>query len=210
MSGFNTRKVVASVTAVFVGFFAQIDPVPAQPNLAGLHGHVTSAEEGAMEGVLVSAQKVGSPITITVVSDRTGHFEFPGAKLVPGQYALRIRAIGYELDAPQFVDFSADNHTAIDLRLRKAGDLAAQLTSTEWLMSMPGTAEQKRPLIECMSCHTLERVVRSKYTADEFVPILKAWRIMQTTARWRTSSRASPSAAYRTIVPAKLPNIWQA
>ena len=38
---------------------------------------------------------------------------------------------------------------------------------------MPGTAEQKRPLIECMSCHTLERVVRSKFTADEFVGVLK-------------------------------------
>jgi streptogramin lyase len=38
---------------------------------------------------------------------------------------------------------------------------------------MPGTAEQKRPLIECMSCHTLERVVRSKFTGDEFVGVLK-------------------------------------
>ena len=53
--------------------------------------------------------------------------------------------------------------------LRKTHDLAAQLTNTEWFTSMPGTAEQKRPLIECMSCHTLERVMRSKFDADAFV-----------------------------------------
>ena len=31
-----------------------------------------------MEGVLVSAQKDGSPITVTVVSDDSGRFRFPG------------------------------------------------------------------------------------------------------------------------------------
>ena len=41
------------------------------------------------------------------------------------------------------------------IKLKRTADLAAQLTNTEWFMSMPGTAEQKRPLIECMSCHTL-------------------------------------------------------
>jgi virginiamycin B lyase len=198
MTGFNTRMIVASVTAVLIGLFvhAQTNPVPAEPSLTGLHGHATSAEEGAMEGVIVSAQKLGSPITITVVSDRTGYFKLPGAKLAPGRYTLRIRAVGYELDGPQFADVSAGNLTPIDLRLRKAEDLAAQLTSTEWLMSMPGTAEQKRPLIECMSCHTLERVVRSKYTADEFVPILKR---MANYANNSTMARVQPRVAERDV-----------
>ena len=39
---------------------------------ATLAGKVTSAEEGAMEGVLVSAKKTGSTITITVVTDKDG------------------------------------------------------------------------------------------------------------------------------------------
>src|SRR5438067_13733349 len=37
-----------------------------------LTGQVTSAEEGRMEGVLVSAKKAGSTITITVVTDDQG------------------------------------------------------------------------------------------------------------------------------------------
>jgi virginiamycin B lyase len=137
-----------------------------------LSGSVSSAEEGVMEGVLVSAQKDGSPIIVTVVSDERGHFHFPDGRLSPGHYMLRIRAVGYDLDGPQAVGVgSASSDVAV--KLRRTADLTAQLTNTEWLMSMPGTLEQKRPLIECMSCHTFERVVRSTYNAETFVPVLK-------------------------------------
>src|SRR3954464_436625 len=69
-----------------------------------LSGRVTSAEEGAMEGVLVSAKKTGSTITATVVSDAEGRYRFPEKKLSPGKYAVSVRAIGYELDGPAAVD----------------------------------------------------------------------------------------------------------
>jgi virginiamycin B lyase len=147
--------------------------VGAQALPPALTGQVSTTETGALEGVLVSAQKSQSPITITVVSDQNGRFSFPAAKLAAGHYALRTRASGYELDGVQAADV-ADGKTAnVDLKLRKTADLAAQLTNTEWFMSFPGTAEQKRALIECMSCHTLERIARSKFSADEFMPVLK-------------------------------------
>ena len=41
-----------------------------------------------MEGVLVSAKKAGSTVTITVVSDAQGNYSFPAAKLEPGQYSV--------------------------------------------------------------------------------------------------------------------------
>ena len=153
--------------AAFGGAHAQ-SPAPA------LTGQIIAADQARpMEGVLVSAQQSQSPITITVVSDQNGRFSFPAAKLAPGHYALRIRATGYELDTPQAADVARDQTTSVDLKLRKAADLAAQLTNTEWFMSFPGTTEQKRALIECMSCHTLERIARSKFSADEFMPVLK-------------------------------------
>jgi virginiamycin B lyase len=122
-----------------------------------------------MEGVLVSARKSGSPITLTVVSARDGRFAFPKGILAGGRHEISIRAVGYELDSPA----AADGDASVELKLRPARNLAAQLTNTEWLMSMPGTAEQKRPLIECMSCHTYERIARSKYGAEELVGVLK-------------------------------------
>src|SRR5437016_3309900 len=66
---------------------------------AALTGHITSQEEGAMEGVLVSAKRAGSKITVTVVSDEHGQYSFPRNRLEPGQYSLRIRAVGYDLES---------------------------------------------------------------------------------------------------------------
>ena len=173
-------------------FQATLDRVHAQSPSPALAGRVASPEEGPMEGVLVSAQQAGSPITISVVSGADGRFSFPAAKLAAGHHALRIRAIGYELDGPAAADVPALK--TVDLTLRKVKDLAAQLTNTEWFMSMPGTAEQKRPLIECMSCHTFERIVRSKYNADEFMPLLKR---MQNYANNTTMARVQPRAVER-------------
>src|SRR5215470_17500038 len=84
------------VLAAVAGLCAQIyvGAAVAQSNAPRLTGQVTSLDEGAMEGVLVSAQQLGSPITVTVVSDRAGQFAFPPMKLRPGRYALRIRAVG--------------------------------------------------------------------------------------------------------------------
>jgi len=123
-----------------------------------------------MEGVLVSARKAGATITHTVVSDASGRFDFAPAKLAAARYELTIRAVGFELDSAAAVEVPAAN---VELKLRKTRDLAAQLTNTEWFISMPGTAEQKRPLIECMSCHTFERIARSKHNPDAMYEVLK-------------------------------------
>ncbi len=42
------------------------------PSASALTGVVSSAEEGPMEGVMVSAKKNGGTITITVASDQNG------------------------------------------------------------------------------------------------------------------------------------------
>jgi hypothetical protein len=50
-----------------------------------------------MEGVLVGAKKAASTITTWVVSDAEGRYRFPRDRMEPGNYAVRIRASGYEL-----------------------------------------------------------------------------------------------------------------
>src|SRR5262245_22290030 len=83
-------------------------PVAAQTQpAAALAGKVTSQDEGAMEGVLVSAKRAGSTMTVTVVSNAQGQYSFPRDRLEPGKYAVTIRAIGYELSAPAQVDVGA-------------------------------------------------------------------------------------------------------
>ncbi len=132
---------------------------------AQLSGTVRSAEEGAMEGVIVSAKKQGSTITVSVVSDAQGRYAFPAAKLAPGTYDLRVRAAGFDLDAP----VAAAAPGTADLQLKKTADLAAQLSNAEWLASFPGKDAQKGVLLNCVGCHTLERIARSPYDAETFL-----------------------------------------
>jgi len=122
-----------------------------------------------MGGVVVSAQRSGSPITISLVSDAHGNYRFRASKVGPGRYAIRIRAAVYELKGSPEAEVAAGAPNRLDLRLTKAADLAAQLTNAEWMASMPGTLQEKRVLLNCVACHTLERVARSKYTAEEFL-----------------------------------------
>jgi len=133
-----------------------------------LSGKVTSAEGGAMEGVLVSAKKAGSTITVTVVTDERGRYSFPAAKLEPGKYSIRVRAVGYELEGTPSVSIVSQKTTSADLKLRATKDLAAQLSNGEWMASMPGTDQQKGQLLNCVGCHSLQRIVRSHYDADTF------------------------------------------
>ena len=141
----------------------------AAPALAQtLSGQVSSAAEGAMEGVLVSAQKKGSNITTTVVSDAKGAYAFPAGRLTPGDYDIRIRAAGFDLAGVSTLELDAAP-AKLDLELKKTKDLAAQLTNSEWLESVPGTPQQKSMLQNCVTCHTVERVMRSKYTSKELL-----------------------------------------
>ena len=137
-------------------------------------GTVLSAQIGPMEGVLISAKKEASTISLTVVSDVQGRYVFPAAKLEPGRYSLRIRAVGYDLDGPEWSHYAGTNMIELDLKLRKTEDSASQVSSNgEWIASMPGTDTQKGALLNCIGCHTLERVVRSDHGADDFMSVLQ-------------------------------------
>ncbi|HLH98951.1 MAG TPA: carboxypeptidase regulatory-like domain-containing protein [Xanthobacteraceae bacterium] len=138
---------------------------------AALTGQVSSVEEGAMEGVLVSAQKDGSTIRTTVVSDAQGRYAFPANRLEPGTYKISIRAVGYDLAGPAEATVAADKAASADLKLKKTADLAAQLTNSDWMASLPD-APQRRIIATCTSCHTMQRIIQSKYTADDFMNLV--------------------------------------
>jgi virginiamycin B lyase len=138
---------------------------------AALTGKVTSAEEGAMEGVLVTAKKPGSTVAITVVTNKDGVYSFPAARLEPGKYDIHIRAAGYDLDGKGAAEVAGEDAAKLDLKLTKTKNLSAQLTSAEWMQSMVGTPKQKDALLNCVSCHTAERIVRSTHDVKEFMAV---------------------------------------
>jgi virginiamycin B lyase len=142
------------------------------PDVA-LKGIVSSSLEGKMEGVVVSAKRQGSTITISVVSHQNGDFSFPREKLLPGKYDVSIRATGFELAKPiNQIIVSNSKTTLQNIELKPVKDISLHLTNSEWMASMPGEESEKKTLLTCVTCHTLERVVNSKYSSEEFLKIV--------------------------------------
>src|SRR4051794_36827732 len=151
-------------------------PAPASPAraaepAAALAGSVSSPEEGPMEGVVVTLKKPGSNIALSVVSGAQGRYAFPADRLEPGRYSIAIRAVGYDLNGPIAAQIG-DGKTAIaDLKLGPTRDISRQLSNAEWLMSIPATDEERAGLLNCVSCHTLDVIMRSTETSDEFLHV---------------------------------------
>ena len=168
----NPRHLLMSVA----GCLAAILAASSQPALAqdqpALAGQVTSEAEGAMEGVVVTAKKAGWPVTVSVITDAKGHYQFPAGRLGPGKYSLAIRAVGYDPVSPVSADVAEDHTATADIKLKKTRKLASQLSNAEWMMSIPGTEQEKSFLLNCNSCHTLERIVRSTHDEEEWTQVI--------------------------------------
>src|SRR3989449_5789153 len=138
---------------------------------AALTGIVSSEAEGNMEGVVVTARRAKSIVKVSVTTDTSGRYAFPRDRLEPGEYTLSIRAVGYDIESQGKATVNGKAATA-DIRLKKTKNLAGQLTNAEWMMSIPGTEEQKAGLLNCVGCHTLERVMRSTHDSDEWTHVI--------------------------------------
>src|SRR5438046_2345048 len=75
----ETRRFVLAAVVVLAALLFQTAS-PAQTPSA-LTGKVASAEEGSMEGVVVTAKKDGATISVSVVTNDQGRFAFPAARL---------------------------------------------------------------------------------------------------------------------------------
>lgn len=166
------KKILPLALAVAALLLATADFVRAN-DVAALTGVVRSEKEGPMEGVVIGAKKDGATITINVTSDDKGRYSFPAAKLPPGRYALKVRAAGYDLAEPKTVEIAAGKATSAEIKLAPAKDMSSQLSDAEWLLSIPGTEQQKNFLLGCNGCHTIERVVKANHSADEWVQVFR-------------------------------------
>jgi streptogramin lyase len=169
----SLRASHAIATAVLALALSLVSPHPADAQVKAppaLTGKVSSAQEGAMEGVVVSAKK--GIVTVSVVSNDKGEFSFPADKLGAGDYAVTIRANGYDLENPPSVTIG-DKPAALDLKLVPTKKLASQLTNQEWITSVPGTDAERKFLFGCTNCHSVERIVTSTHTADEFMDVIQ-------------------------------------
>jgi streptogramin lyase len=166
------KKVLLTTTACVAACLIQSGTAVAEQGQR-LMGMVMSDKEGPMEGVIVSAKKAGSTISVSVVTDKDGWYAFPSTKIDPGHYTIKIRATGYDMDGNNSeVDVDPDRlTTTVSYKLVPTKNLVAQLTNAEWLASVPGTDAQKKFLLSCNSCHSYQRILSSQHDADEFMQV---------------------------------------
>ncbi len=171
-------RVFLPIALIVAVFHSASGDLGAQISAVALNGMVSSEEEGSMEGVIVTAKRDTDPaFTVSVVTDDRGHYRFPRTHVGPGRYSLQIRAVGYVLPGPYVVEVKTATTATADLKLQKTTNLAAQLTNLEWVMSFPGTREQKdglvRQAVNCGFCHSYERITRSRYTSEQWVAVIR-------------------------------------
>ena len=142
-----------------------------------IEGTVSSTGAGKLEGVVVTARREGANFSVSVVSDAKGKYAFPRTHLVPGKYDIKIRAVGYDIPAPVATTVVQGKTAKQNLALDKTKNLADQLSSMEWAMSMSGTEDQKNKFVytalSCAYCHSYKRMMKSKHTPEQWVAVIK-------------------------------------
>ena len=164
------RLVIGTIGAVLCCLLAA--PLLAAAPEQVLTGTVRSDAEGLMEGVLVSAKRVGGTITTTVSTDKSGRYSFPEGRLEAGKYNLTIRATGYDSPNPPKSVTIGDKNQSVDFKLEKTKDLASQLSWAEWLISIPGTSEQKNMFYACVGCHAPHVITKSTLDATQWPEVI--------------------------------------
>ena len=105
----------------------------------------------------------------------------------PGRYEIRLKGhlearwaawfdgltVTRDSDGTTILHGPVADQAALHGLLQKTRDLAAQLTNADWFASVPGTEAQKGSIRGCTHCHTLERIVRTRYDVDRMMAVIE-------------------------------------
>lgn len=129
-----------------------------------LTGRVTSPSGAPIEGVAISAQIPGRPITTSVYSQADGRFFFPA--MSPGAYNVWAQAIGLERGESKAT--LAGGTVKVDFKLADTTDIIRQLSGYQVLAALPeDTREHRRGKVllqkMCTYCHSTATVLRDRF-----------------------------------------------
>ncbi len=149
--------------------------------LGGARGSVRGRAGMPIEGVGVQLIDPRTAIRTTVYSNAGGRFEFP--VLEPGEYTLRIAK---PLEFKPYVRerVRIDAATALpEILLERVSeteflpptrDILGQLSGVEWLMNLPGTAQEKKVFSnQCTHCHSYQQIFRNRFDEAGWLHIVR-------------------------------------
>ena len=150
-----------------------------------LLGNIHGVNGQAMEGVAVSARPVGGTVTTSVYTDEQGNYYFP--VLSQGKYRVWTQAVGFEAGRAE-VNLSTTRETHQDFTMKDLEDYTRQLTSPEWLASLPeGTIEDRRLkeifIHTCTDCHSAAFALQNRFDEPGWRAILARMEVINVFGR---------------------------
>jgi len=140
-----------------------------------LTGTIKSASGKPIEGVVVSAQIPGEPITASVYTGADGRYFFPPLK--SGKYTVWAQAIGLER-AESSADI-ATKATKVDFTMKDTTDIIPQLSGYQVVAAMPDdTPAHRRGKVlfqkNCTYCHETSAALRDRFDQQGWEAIVTA------------------------------------
>jgi streptogramin lyase/mono/diheme cytochrome c family protein len=134
----------------------------AEENL--LTGTITSTAGAPIEGVAVSAQVAGEPITTSVYTGADGRYFFPAMK--GSQYKVWAQAVGLER-AEAVADLAAGTKR-LDFKMKDTTELVPQLSGYQIVSALPeDTVAHRRGKVlfqkNCTYCHETATALRDRF-----------------------------------------------
>ncbi len=168
----SAGSAIAMCALVLLFVTASTPAAQKKVTLGGAHGVLHLASGAPVEGVGVQLISDKTAIRTTVYSHEDGKFEFP--VLEAGPYTLRIPSPrefepyvkeGVQISGATKLDDIVVERISKTEFVPPTPETMSQLTGAEWMMNIPGTAEQKEVVkLDCgFGCHSYQQIMRNRY-----------------------------------------------
>jgi len=121
---------------------------------ATVSGVVKGPDGSPFRGAIVQAEHLETKITVHVFSDSQGHYKLDG--LLPGQFRVQARAVGFKTENRDGVSLTADQNASFDFSLQKGAVRWSDLSMYEGRTLLPADPEKERLTTTCYGCHGFE------------------------------------------------------
>jgi virginiamycin B lyase len=118
---------------------------------ATITGTVTGPDGAPFRGAFVQARNGATRVTVSVLSDRQGHYQVPD--LPAGTYRVAIHAPGYKADQHPGLALTADQNLTQDIALQTSYVRWSDLSIWQGKTLLPDGRGKDLLFTHCMACH---------------------------------------------------------
>src|SRR5260370_3818822 len=118
---------------------------------ATVTGTVKGPDGAPFQGAFVQAVNAKTRISVSVLSDKQGHYRV--GNLPAGEYQVRVRAVGFTADPHSAINLTADQNASFEFDLKKGTVRCSDLYLYQGKQLMSDGKEKDVLSTNCFICH---------------------------------------------------------